>query len=169
MHRARTLLAIVGLVVALCTSPVRADQDATVAARVQQALVAARIPNAENIKIHSFNGEVDLAGVVFTDRAKARAASIAVAVPGVTSVHNGLEVQPRANDSDDATTARVQAALAAARIEDAGPIEVSTFNGEVDLSGVVYSNDAKSRVMEVAGSTRGATSIRSEIQVQQQP
>jgi hyperosmotically inducible protein len=169
MRSAKTLLSAVAVLAALCTTAVRADQDTTVAGRVQQALVAAHIPNAENIKIQSFNGEVDLSGVVFTDRAKARAASIAVAVRGVTSVQNALEVQPRANDDDDATTARVKAALAAARIDDTGPIEVSTFNGEVDLSGVVYSNDARTRVMEVAGSTRGASSIRSEIQVQEQP
>jgi hyperosmotically inducible periplasmic protein len=169
MQRARTFLVVAALTVGLFAGSARADQDADVAARVRQALSAAHIPNAANLQIQSFNGEVDLAGVVFTERSKARVASIASVVPGVTSVHNDLEVQPRSDDDDDATTARVKAALTAANLADAGPIEVSTFNGEVDLSGVVYSNAARTQVIDIAGSTRGATSVSSSLEVRDRP
>jgi osmotically-inducible protein OsmY len=170
MHMAKAhLLVVAFFATALFAAVARADQDADVASRVRQALIAAHIPNAANIQVQSFNGEVDLAGVVFTERSKARVASIAIVVPGVTSVQNGLEVQPRADNDDDATTARVQAALAAAQLADVGPIEVSTFNGEVDLGGVVYSSTALTQVMDIAGRTRGATSISSEIEVRDRP
>jgi osmotically-inducible protein OsmY len=169
MHRASTFLVVVALTAGLFSASARADPDADVAARVRQALSAAHIPNAANIQIQSFNGEIDLAGVVFTERSKAQAASIASVVPGVTSVQNGLEVQPRSDDNDDATTARVKAALAAANLADVGPIEVSTFNGEVDLSGVVYSNAARTQVIDIAGSTRGATSVSSNLEVRDRP
>ena len=154
---------------ALSGAPAMADPDDEVRARVVQALAAAHIPNAANIQVRSFNGEVDLSGVVFTEHSKERAANVAGVVPGVTSVQNGLQVQPRADDNDDATTARVRAALAAARLVDVGPIEVSTFNGEVDLSGIVYSSDARTRVMDIAGSTLGVTSISGDLQVRDRP
>jgi osmotically-inducible protein OsmY len=169
MHRGHPFLVVVALSAGLFSASAPADQDADVAARVRQALVAAHIPNAGNLEIKSFNGEVDLAGVVFTERSKARVASIASVVPGVTSVQNGLEVQPRSDDNDDATTARVKAALASANLADAGPIEVSTFNGEVDLSGVVYSSAARTQVIDIAGSTRGATSVSSDLEVRDRP
>jgi hyperosmotically inducible periplasmic protein len=162
---ATRIVLLAATVAAGMSGPARADQDADVAANVQRALIAAHIPNAANIGVHEFNGEVELSGVVYSERNKARAASVAGSVPGVTALNNRLEVQPHSSDEDEAITARVQAALVAAQIPGAGPIEVSTFNGEVDLSGTVYSQEAGSRVMNVAGSTPGVTSLSSEIEI----
>ena len=168
-RRSHTLPVLLCLAAALACAGAHADDDGVVRARVVQALAAAHIPNAANIQVHSFNGEIDLAGVVFTEHSKQRAAEVAGVVPGVTAVQNGLEVRPRVDDTDDATTARVKAALSTAQLADVGPIEVSTFNGEVDLSGIVYSSDARTRVMDIAGSTRGVTSISSDLQVRSRP
>ncbi len=110
------LPALLALAAALACTAAHADEDGVVQARVVQALAAAHIPNAANIQVHSFNGEIDLAGVVFTEHSKQRAADVAGVVPGVTAVQNGLEVQPRVDDTDDATTARVKAALSAAHL-----------------------------------------------------
>lgn len=169
MNSAKTFLAAVVVATTAFSSAAHADPDALVKARVVQALAAAHIPNAANIQVDSFNGEVDLAGVVFTQHSKDRAASVAGVVQGVTSVRNALEVQPRSDDGDDATTARVKAALAAAHLEDVGPVEVSTFNGEVDLSGVVYTSVARTQLVDLVGSTRGVASVSSDIEVRQRP
>ena len=169
MNCGKGLLTVMAVSAALCSAVARADPDSVVKARVVQALVAAHIPNAANIQVESFNGEVDLAGVVFTEHSKARAAGVAGVVPGVTAVRNALEVQPRSDDADDATTARVKAALAAAHLPDVGPVEISTFNGEVDLSGVVYSIVARTQVMDLVGSTRGVTSVSSDLEIRDPP
>ena len=84
-------------------------------------------------------------------------------------MRNELEVQPRSDDSDDATTARVKAALATANLPDVGPVEISTFNGAVDLSGVVYSSVARTQIMDLVGSTRGVTSVNSDLEIRNPP
>jgi hyperosmotically inducible periplasmic protein len=169
MAGTRAWAAILAVGAMLTAASVVADEDARVVARVQQALVNAHIGNAENIQVQSFNGEVDLEGVVYSDRARERAGSVVAVVPGVTSVHNALTVQARADDDGD-TTARVQAALAAAHLADVGPIQVSTFNGRVDLSGVVYSEAARAQLIGVVGAVRGVGSIgTTAVQVRDPP
>jgi osmotically-inducible protein OsmY len=165
-RHARSLLPLLlGASLALAAVPVRADADANLAAKVRQALLAAHLPNAANLRVHSFNGAIDLSGVVYSEHSRTRAGQIVAAVPGVSAINNTLEVQPRVNDVDDATTARVRQALAAAQLADVGPIEVSTFNGEVDLSGIVYSQDALSQVIMITGATRGVVSVTSELEI----
>jgi osmotically-inducible protein OsmY len=161
------LLAIAVLTAGLWAGCVAADDDAAIAARVKDALVAAQIANAANIEVTAFNGEVDLSGVVYSDRSKAKAAAVAGAVPGVTAVKNDLQVEerPDAKDDDDVIATKVKAALVAAQIPDAEQIDVKTFNGEVDLSGVVSSEEIKAKAASIAGAVPGVTAVRNELQV----
>lgn len=146
-----------------------ADDDAAITARVKSALIAARIANAAAIEVKSFNGEVGLGGVVYSDLSKAKAASIAGAVPGVTAVRNDLQVQKRPGadhvDDDDVITTKVKAALIAAQIVGAENIEVKTFNGEVDLGGAVSSDEIKAKAASLAGGVRGVTAVRNDLEV----
>lgn len=71
-------------------------------------------------------------------------------------------------DEASATAARVKAALIAARIGNARHIDVQAFNGEADLTGVVYSEHSKDQAIMVAGAVPGVTSIGNFLEVQQQ-
>jgi osmotically-inducible protein OsmY len=158
------LLAIVVVTAGLWAGLVAADDDAAIAARVKDALVAAQIANAANIEVTAFNGEVDLSGVVYSERSKAKAAAVAGAVEGVTAVKNDLQIEerPDAKDDDDVIATKVKAALIAAQIPD---VDVKTCNGEVDLSGVVSSDEIKAKAASIAGAVPGVTAVRNDLQV----
>jgi hyperosmotically inducible periplasmic protein len=145
-----------------------ADEDSALATRVSRALVAAQIPNAPAIQVAAFNGAVDLTGVVSSEHSKSRATQVAGTVPGVNSVRNTLDVQAHVSDADDATSARVKAALAAAQLEGGPQITVATFNGGVELDGVVYSQEDKTRAGTVAGTTRGVTTVLNHLEVREE-
>jgi hyperosmotically inducible protein len=162
------LLAALSMFAILGAHPAVADRDDAIAARVKQALVAARLPDAAEIKVSAFNGEVDLSGVVRSEHIRDEAARIAGVVRGVTAVRNGLEArQPSGErDADDVISGRVRAALIAAGIPDAQDIRVSSFNGDVDLGGVVDSEETRAKAAEVAGVVRRVTAVRNGLVVQ---
>jgi|HubBroStandDraft_1064217.scaffolds.fasta_scaffold00992_10 hyperosmotically inducible protein len=162
------LAMIAGSVIFLTVSAgVAADEDDAITSRVKRALIAADIPNADQIQVRTFNGEADLSGVVFSQHSKEMAATVAGVVRGVTAVKNDLEVRERVVDDDAVITARVKNALLAAGIESAGQIEVKTFNGEVDLGGFVNSDYSRTKALSIAGAVRGVTAVRDDLQVQQ--
>jgi osmotically-inducible protein OsmY len=168
MHPLRTsLVAALSVFALLVAHPAAADPDDAIVARVRQALVAARLPDAADIKVSSFNGEVDLGGVVRSERIRDEAARLAGIVRGVTAVRNGLEVrQPSGErDTDDVISSRVRAALIAAAVPGAQDIRVTTFNGDVDLGGVVDSDETRVTAAEVAGVVRGVTAVRNGLTV----
>jgi hyperosmotically inducible protein len=74
---------------------------------------------------------------------------------------------PARADQASEVSARVKAALITARIGNARHIKVQTFNGEADLSGVVSSEDAKSRAVLVAGTVPGVTAVGDFLEVRQ--
>jgi hyperosmotically inducible protein len=166
--KAAFLVMVAGSVIFLTVSAgVAADEDDAITSRVKRALIAADIPNADQIQVRTFNGEADLSGVVFSKHSKEMAATVAGVVRGVTAVKNDLEVRERVVDDDAVITARVKNALLAARIESAGQIEVKTFNGEVDLGGFVNSDYSRTKALSIAGAVRGVTAVRDDLQVQQ--
>jgi osmotically-inducible protein OsmY len=165
--KASLLAVVAGSVILLTLSAaVAADEDNAIASRVKRALIAADIPNADQIQVQSFNGEADLSGIVFSEHSKEKAALVAGVVRGVTSVKNDLEVQERADDDDGAITSRVRNALVTARIEGADQIQVKTFNGAVDLTGTVSSQYSKTKALDIAGAVRGVTAVQDDLQVQ---
>ena len=166
--KAAFLAMVAGSIIFLTVSAgVAADEDDAISSRVKRALIAADIPNADQIQVRTFNGEADLSGVVFSQHSKEKAATVAGVVRGVTAVKNDLEVRERAVDDDDVITARVKNALLAAGIESAGQIEVKTFNGEVDLGGFVNSDFNRAKALSIAGAVRGVTAVKNDLQVQQ--
>lgn len=65
--------------------------------------------------------------------------------------------------ADDATTARVQAALAAQPDLYTKDIVVSVYDGVVKLSGMAWSNDAIVTAGRVAGAVPGVKSVNNEV------
>ena len=66
-------------------------------------------------------------------------------------------------EADEATTARVQAALAAKQDLDAKQIVVSVYDGVVKLSGMVWSTDALYTAAQVAGAVPGVKSVSNQL------
>jgi osmotically-inducible protein OsmY len=158
---------IVAALLAAISFAAFADEDSRITDRVRAALVAAQIPNADAIEVKTFNGEVDLSGVVHSEHGKARAASVAGVVSGVKAVKNDLQVQEQAPDGDDALANRVRKAFTTSQIENAASIQVKSFNGEVDLVGVVYSEEDKAKAAGVAGAVRGVAAVKNDLQVRE--
>jgi hypothetical protein len=67
--------------------------------------------------------------------------------------------------ADDATTQRVEAALAAAPNTDFSKVTVSTYDGVVHLGGLVWSTDAIYAAARVAGSVDGVKKVDNNLQL----
>ncbi|GAB1579175.1 BON domain-containing protein [Bordetella petrii] len=66
---------------------------------------------------------------------------------------------------DTATTARVKAALVEAPGVSANDVQVETYNGVVQLSGFVQSEDAAAQAVEAARGVSGVKEVRNDIQI----
>lgn len=66
---------------------------------------------------------------------------------------------------DTATTARVKAALVEADRVSAADVQVETYNGVVQLSGFVPSQDAANAAVKAARDVSGVKEVRNDIQV----
>jgi osmotically-inducible protein OsmY len=102
-------------------------------------------------------------GLVINSRSALRLALIS----GGAAILIGTLGGARADEAS-ATAARVKAALIAAGIGNARHIDVQAFNGEADLTGVVYSEHSKDMAIMIAGQVPGVTSIGNFLEVQQQ-
>jgi hyperosmotically inducible protein len=63
-------------------------------------------------------------------------------------------------DGDDEVTARAKRALVAAALPDVADILVTSFNGEVELSGTVRSEHVRDEAARVVAAVRGVTAVR---------
>ena len=68
---------------------------------------------------------------------------------------------------DSVVTGKVKAALIADPVTKAHEINVETFQGTVQLSGFVDSNEAKSRAVEVARNVEGVRNVKNSLQVRE--
>jgi osmotically-inducible protein OsmY len=66
---------------------------------------------------------------------------------------------------DSVVTGKVKAALVADPVTKAHQINVETFQGTVQLSGFVDSNEAKSRASEIARTTEGVKDVKNSLQI----
>src|SRR5215470_6347139 len=94
----RLLFAAVLLVSACTATPHQQPagnyvDDVAITSRVKAALTAARLTDANDIRIETLKGVVELDGVVDTATAKAQAGQIASESPGVQDVHNRLSIR----------------------------------------------------------------------------
>jgi osmotically-inducible protein OsmY len=69
-------------------------------------------------------------------------------------------------EADDATTQRVEAALAASSSSDLSKVTVSTYDGVVHLGGLVWSSDAIYAAARVAGSVAGVKKVSNSIELE---
>ena len=144
--------------------------DQTVAARVRLAFVNANVPEARQVEIRAFHGEVDLSGAVDSDDRKAEIASIAGTVKGVTAVHNAPDVRDRAavrEDSvDDSAIARkVVYALSENPDTKSQSIRVVCTGGVVQLDGVVPTSAARDKAELLARTVSGVTQVINRLKV----
>jgi hyperosmotically inducible protein len=71
-----------------------AIDDSTITAKVKSALIDSEETKAQDIKVATRGGVVQLSGFVATQAQKDAAAKVAQSVKGVKSVENGLSVKP---------------------------------------------------------------------------
>ncbi len=148
--------------------------DTVVTARVKAELVDNEQTKARQIEVQTYRGVVQLNGFVDTAAEKSAATRVARSVEGVKEVRNNLEVKQQTGTSertagttvDDATlTAKVKTALVENPGTAARRINVTTYNGVVQLSGFVNSRDEKQEAEQVAQSVSGVRQVRNELEV----
>lgn len=93
------------------------------------------------VSVTSFNRKVLLTGQVSEESAKAEVETAVAGMPNVSSVHNEIQIGPRANlnttASDTAITTRVRASLLEARDLQSNAFKVVTESGTVYVMGLV--------------------------------
>jgi osmotically-inducible protein OsmY len=149
------------LEVAILDSGGRADADTKAA--VLDALNADAALRAADIDVAIRSGAVTLRGLVDLDSQRDRAERDALAVPGVASVRNRLQVTLPV--SADEVAARVTDAVGADAIVGADSLGVTVQDGIVTLSGTVRSRDDHDTALAVAAATAGVTDVRDEMRV----
>lgn len=149
-----------------------AVDDSTISANVKAALVQDPTTRASNISVNTMHGVVELTGFVNTPEQRHEAARVAKNVAGVRSVDDELHVNSpngaavvSSSLSDEAITAKVQAALATDPATQGAQIKVSTDQGVVQLAGFVSSNSVRDQAANVAGSVQGVRSVDNDLRL----
>lgn len=146
--------------------------DSMITAKIKAELVKDPMTKAHQIDVNNRKGVVQLNGFVDTPEARMRAGEIAKNVAGVTEVQNNLEVKSASRTAgrtldDAAITAKVKTALIEDPATKAHQIDVTTNNGQVQLSGFVDSAAAKEQAAKVALQVNGVMSVQNNIDVKQ--
>lgn len=146
--------------------------DSLIASKIKAELVKDPDTKAYQIDVKDRKGVVQLNGFVDTNDARMRAGQIAKGVTGVLEVQNNLEVKssPRTAGKtldDAAITAKVKTALIEDTTTKAHQIDVTTNNGQVQLSGFVDSAAAKAQAAKLALQVNGVVSVQNNIDVKQ--
>lgn len=149
-------------------------RDATTSARVNSMLLWNEYTDGLDVNVKTHNGKVTLTGTADTQKAKQRAAHIAMGVQGVTSVDNQLTVantnmassshsgnSDNSNDSlsDQSISNRLQASYLYAFHVDATDLKVNVDNGKATLRGNVANDFERQRAIDIAQHTRGVTQV----------
>ena len=176
---ARVGLVIVALALGACSATRTQESagevvdDSVLTAKVKTALIEDPVTKAGQIDVETYRGVVQLAGVVDSQEAKARAVELARAVAGVQEVRNDLRVgdadQSVGQAVDDGLiTTQVKAKLIADSRTDAYKINVETQEGVVQLSGFVDNDEAKRTAGDVARSVSGVREVDNDLEIRQQ-
>jgi hyperosmotically inducible protein len=142
--------------------------DATITAKVKNALGENPEVKARKIDVDTVEGAVILTGVVETEEEVRKAVEVAQGVPGVKEVKNNLQVGSRSWGQafdDKVIGGKVKAKL----IKEPGirslNIDVDVNKGVVTLTGMVGYQHQKDRVMEIARTTSGVIEVVDNIKV----
>ena len=120
-----------------------------------------------DIDVDTNRGLVTLHGTVATQLARERAAAIAAATDGVTSVKNNLRVA-RASAGrmqDGWVKAKIAAQLVAESALDNSDIDIDVGRGAVTLTGTVSSDIGRARAESLVKVTDGVKSVRNNLKV----
>jgi len=169
-----TLLAAATLVGCETTPPyasnAQAVNDATITANVKSALVQDPETRASNISVNTINGRVELMGFVNSRTEADEAVHDAQGTPGVSSVHDQLQINGggpvvgRVTD-DRAISDEVRSALVSNPQTQSSRIEVTTSDGVVQLAGFVDSNQQRIAAGDVASSVQGVRRVDNDLRL----
>ena len=160
-----------GLARALQTSaPVRAAEDALLAAEVKSKLVAADFETASSVSVSVRKGEATLRGTARTAREVAQLRDAAAGVRGISSVVAHVRVDPKFRGDSEAlrdASLATQVSLNIAEQTGVNVLLVSTRarDGVVTLEGKVPSTAVKSVMMSAATKTHGVKKVIDRLKV----
>jgi len=139
--------------------------DATTTATVVAKLTAAKNLPATDIKVSTYKDTVQLSGFVDTKGQVRRAEQIVKKVDGVGKTVNNLLVKTKPENAatqyakDAAITTKAKAKLATSEGVSATQIGVNTYNGVVQLSGFVDSQQAIDKAPNLVKNVDGVTKV----------
>lgn len=154
-------------------------RDTALTARIKGQLMSKDRFDGTDISVSTLEGRVTLDGQVSTVAQREWAESVCMAVEGVTSVHNALNVVPAAHAasttssdhgaqsntermaSDTWLTTKVKTELLADSLTHSFQIHVKTFHGVVSLHGEVSSARALHHVMALVAAIEGVNRVDS--------
>ena len=146
--------------------------DAWLTTKAKIALLTTSDLSASGINVDTLDGTITLHGTVPTDAEKARAASVAKGIDGVTSVENLLQVVPAKNEErveakDEQIEQNVEQALAADKRLAGSDIDVASVNkGVVLLEGSADSMSDHLVALNVAGKVAGVRRVESQVKAE---
>jgi hyperosmotically inducible protein len=139
--------------------------DATTTASAMSVLTAAKNLPATDIKVTTYKGTVQLSGFVDNKEQAKRAEQLVKKADGTAKVINNLLVKTKPQNAaaqyakDAAITTKVKAKLATTSDVSATDIGVNTYNGVVQLSGFVDSQQAITKASELVKDTDGVSNV----------
>jgi hyperosmotically inducible protein len=144
--------------------------DTVVTTKVKSALLADADIKSFDLKVETRKGVVQLSGFVDNAAQIERAITATQAVPGVTSVENGISLKSGnasvGNTVDDGIiTAKVKSALLADPNVKSFDIAIATRKGEVQLSGFVDNQAQIDLAVTLANKVEGVTGIANELSI----
>ncbi len=174
-HRITSLLALVALAAVVllpaCSDTREAEDqisDAAVTAAVKTRIAADPDLNPFEIDVDTLEGVVTLRGLVETDHQREEAGEVARRTQGVQEVDNQLGLGDKTLGTtvdDQVVLADVEAALTAANDINPLDVDVDVIQGKVILSGVVQSDQVRTRAAEIAASIDGVASVDNQLEV----
>ena len=146
--------------------------DTVVTTKVKSALLDDPSVKSFDIKVETRKGVVQLSGFVDSQFQMDRAIDAALAVEGVSKVHNNINLKSGkatvGNAVDDSViTTQVKAALLANPNVKSMDIAVVTRKGRVQLSGFVNSQSQITQALAVAEQVVGVKTVSNEMSVKQ--
>lgn len=144
--------------------------DTVVTSGVKSALMADDLVKSFDLQVETRKGVVQLSGFVDSQAQIDQALALTRAVAGVTDVENGVTLKGAPSTlgtkiDDTTVTGRVKSALLGDPTIRSFDISVLTFNGEVQLTGFVNSQDQIDQAGKIANAADGASGVKNELMI----
>jgi len=140
--------------------------DGVIVSKIYSAYILNKSPRPFKIKVKSKDGAITLSGKVNTDQAYINAIKVAQSVNGVKSVNaENLNINRIEKPSKDLLiTTKIESQLVKNNIFDINDIKLNNVNvetkdGNVQLTGKVYSLAKKKKIVNISKSVSGVKSI----------